>query len=50
VALSNQATERVVALYESLDFRLAFMQAPRSISCTGDRTPACEVLATRGFD
>jgi DNA adenine methylase len=50
VALSNQATERVVALYQSLDFRLAFMQAPRSISCTGDRTPACEVLATRGFD
>jgi len=50
VVLSNQATERVVALYESLDFRLAFMQAPRSISRTGDRTPAREVLATRGFD
>ena len=50
VVLSNQATERIVALYESLDFRLAFMQAPRSISRTGDRTPACEVLATRGFD
>ncbi len=50
VVLSNQATERIVALYESLGFRLAVMQAPRSISRTGDRTPACEVLATRGFD
>ena len=50
VVLSNQATERIVALYESLGFRLAFMQAPRSISRTGDRTPAREVLATRGFD
>ncbi len=49
VVLSNQATERIVALYESLDFRLAFMQAPRSISRTGDRSPAREVLATRGF-
>ena len=50
VVLSNQATERIVALYESLGFRLAFMQAPRNISRTGDRTPAREVLATRGFD
>lgn len=50
VVLSNQATDRVVALYGSLGFRLTFMQAPRNISRTGDRTPAREVLATRGFD
>jgi DNA adenine methylase len=47
VVLSNQATERIVALYESLGFALKFLPAPRMISCTGDRTPAREVLATR---
>lgn len=49
VVLSNQATERILALYQSLGFRLALLEAPRSISRTGDRTPAREVLATRGF-
>ena len=48
VVLSNQATERVVALYERLGFRLNFVDAPRMISCTGDRTPAREVIAFRG--
>ena len=47
VALSNQATERVVSLYRSLGFDLHFLEAPRRISCNGDRTPAREVLATR---
>ncbi|MDX1431622.1 MAG: Dam family site-specific DNA-(adenine-N6)-methyltransferase [Gammaproteobacteria bacterium] len=47
VVLSNQATERVVTLYESLGFRLRFLDGPRRISCNGDRTPATEVLATR---
>jgi DNA adenine methylase len=50
VVLSNQATERVLTLYESLGFQLSLFDAPRSISRTGDRTPAREVLATRGFD
>lgn len=49
VALSNQATERIVALYGRLGFSLRFLKAPRMISCTGDRTPATEVLATRGL-
>jgi DNA adenine methylase len=49
VALSNQATERIVDLYEKLGFDVRFLTAPRSISCTGDRTPAKEVLATRGL-
>jgi DNA adenine methylase len=47
VVLSNQATDRIVALYERLGFTLHFLQAPRMISCTGDRTPAREVLALR---
>lgn len=47
VVLSNQATERIVSLYTRLGYRLTFVTAPRHISCTGDRTPAREVLATR---
>ena len=50
VVLSNQATERILDLYDSLGFRLELLMGPRSISRTGDRTPAEEVLATRGFD
>ncbi len=49
VVLSNQATERIVSLYRNLGFRLQFLKAPRRISCTGDRTPAGEVLATRNL-
>jgi DNA adenine methylase len=49
VVLSNQATPRVVALYRRLGYRLRFLAAPRMISCTGDRTPAREVLATRNL-
>lgn len=47
VVLSNQATPRIVKLYRSLGFSLRFLQAPRMISCNGDRTPAKEVLATK---
>lgn len=49
VILSNQATGRIVDLYESLGFDLEFLDAPRMISCSGDRTPAREVLATRNL-
>lgn len=49
VVLSNQATPRICAAYESLGYTLTFLQAPRRISCTGDRTPAREVLATRNL-
>jgi DNA adenine methylase len=49
VVLSNQATPRVVALYRKLGYDLRFFAAPRRISCTGDRTPAREVLATRNL-
>ncbi len=49
VALSNQATERIVQLYTEHGFKLRYLDAPRHISCTGDRTPAREVLALRGF-
>ena len=49
VVLSNQATDRIVALYRSLGYDLKFLSGPRLISCTGDRTPAREVLATRNL-
>ena len=49
VVLSNQSTTRVVELYSRLGFRLRYLSAPRRISCTGDRTPAGEVLATRNL-
>ncbi len=49
VVLSNQATERIVRLYREAGFILRFLQGPRRISCTGDRTPAVEVLALRNL-
>ncbi len=50
VVLSNQATERIVRLYEEAGFSLQFLEGPRRISCTGDRSPAREVLAVRGVE
>lgn len=49
VVLSNQATARIVELYERLGFDIRYLDAPRKISCTGDRTPAREVLATKNL-
>lgn len=49
VVLSNQATRRIVRLYAALGFTLQFLEAPRMISCTGNRTPAKEVLAIKGL-
>lgn len=48
VVASNQATPRIVALYSGLGFNIRFLDAPRMISCTGDRTAAPEILASRG--
>lgn len=47
VAISNQATTRIVELYERLGFELTYLPGPRRISCTGDRTAAREVLARK---
>lgn len=49
VVLSNQATPRIRELYGSLGFELHYLNAPRMISCNGDRTRAVEVVATRGL-
>jgi len=47
VVLVNQATERITTLYRRLRYDVQFLDAPRRISCTGDRTPAREIMATR---
>ncbi len=47
VVSSNQATNRIVELYSDLGFELLVLDAPRRISCTGDRTPAKEILALK---
>ena len=49
VILVNQATKRIVDLYTALGYALEVVNAPRRISCTGDRTPAREVIATRNL-
>ena len=49
VILSNQATPRVVRLYRKLGYRLIKLDAPRRISCTGDRRATKEVLALRNL-
>jgi len=49
VVLVNQATPRVEELYLRCGYTLEFLQAPRRISRTGDRTPAREVMAVRNL-
>jgi DNA adenine methylase len=49
VILVNQATNRIRTLYRELGYTLEYHDAPRRISCTGDRTPAREVFATRNL-
>ncbi len=48
VVASNQATDRIIGLYERLGFSLNYLTAPRRISCK-ERKPALEVLATRNL-
>lgn len=49
VVLVNQSTPRIEQLYRRLKFEVRFLDAPRRISCTGDRTPAKEILGTRNL-
>jgi DNA adenine methylase len=49
VILVNQATPRIEQLYRKLGYEVRFLDAPRRISCTGDRAPAREILATRNL-
>jgi DNA adenine methylase len=49
VVLVNQATDRVERLYRRLGYAVGFLEAPRHISCTGDRAPAREIMGTRNL-
>jgi DNA adenine methylase len=49
VVLVNQATGRIETLYRRLGYTVRFLAAPRRISCTGDRTPAREIVAIRNL-
>lgn len=49
VVLSNQATPRILEMYGDLGFECHLVNAPRMISCNGDRKPALEVLALRNL-
>jgi len=49
IVATNQATPRIVELYADAGFQIQTLAAPRRIACTGDRTPAQEILATKNF-
>jgi DNA adenine methylase len=49
VVLVNQATSRIETLYRGLGYQVQFFDAPRRISCSGDRAPAREIMATRNL-
>jgi DNA adenine methylase len=50
VVLVNQSTKRIEDLYRSLGYSVEHLDAPRRISCTGDRQPAREVVAVRNLN
>ena len=49
VVLANQATPRIEHLYRRLRFTLTFVNGPRRISSSGDRSPVREVIAARNI-
>jgi DNA adenine methylase len=49
VVLANQYTKRIEDLYRGLHYTIDYLDAPRRISCNGDRTPAKEIFATRNL-
>lgn len=50
VVISNHATDSMIKLYKDLEYDVSRRyNAPRMIHCFGDRTPAVEVVATRGL-
>lgn len=49
VVVSNQATARIIDLYNAHGFKIDLIDAPRRIACNGNRESVKEVLATRGL-
>lgn len=46
---TNKATDRIIELYQSRGWSIELVDAPRRISCNGDRNSVKEMLATRYF-
>ncbi len=49
VVASNQATPRILRLYRKLGFSIRVVDAPRRISCDGNRDDAKEMVAVRNL-
>lgn len=49
VIASNQATSRIIKLYEYHNFEIKLVEAPRMISSNGNREKALEILAWRNI-
>ncbi|HXI25264.1 MAG TPA: Dam family site-specific DNA-(adenine-N6)-methyltransferase [Pyrinomonadaceae bacterium] len=49
VVLCNQATPKIEELYKDYGFFIEYRQAPRRISCDGNRQRVTEVIATRNL-
>ena len=47
VVASNSSSERVLDLYRGLGFDVQLAEAPRSVSCDGNRAPVMEMLAVK---
>ena len=48
VVITNQATERILNLYEDLGFKLDIVEVPRFINCVGNkRGPVKEIIGTK---
>jgi DNA adenine methylase len=50
VVLCNHATDRIIALYKSLGYRIFFLKERINIKANGDRTPANVIIATKNID
>lgn len=49
VVLVNLSTPRIDSMYRKLGYEVRYLDAPRRISCNGNRRPAREILATRNL-
>ncbi|NVJ67103.1 MAG: Dam family site-specific DNA-(adenine-N6)-methyltransferase [Gammaproteobacteria bacterium] len=49
IVISNQATDRIVELYSDYGYKINLIDAPRMISCDGNRARAQEVLAIKNM-
>lgn len=49
MVVSNEATPRILELYQDLKFKVRTLPGPRMISCKAERKPALEMLACKNL-